>query len=316
MEAILFYGDQDETSRRQVRSVAAQYSHRIGPRKRKKSKLPKHTAGADRKRGQYKKIATATSDVKAAPSGSTQEQQPQTVVLDAHHQSSVAEKTEPEPDGTAIWDSQHQIRSWQLLQREETYYEAWASSSEAGSEAAHSPHTPQLGFIGSPSTSKSPDSPKSSYSRRLPAYTWTEYPRYAVDQACPASPRNGLGNATNTNRPAFELPDPTTCFSKHAMRNNGALVPPRSHPAGFLSGPQQSHAENLPLDHFPFRTPPHISGVPKTEATLSQPSTPPRLQILRCATEEKVAPKLHSSRWRSGNEHAVPKDYSRSEPPG
>ncbi|KAK4494489.1 hypothetical protein PRZ48_014787 [Zasmidium cellare] len=50
MENILFYGDRDDASRRQVRSAAAQHSHRIGPRKPKSSKKSRTGIGSPKKR--------------------------------------------------------------------------------------------------------------------------------------------------------------------------------------------------------------------------------------------------------------------------
>lgn len=50
MDCILFYGDRGEASRRQVRSAAAQHSHRIGPRKPKSSKKPRSEELLSKKR--------------------------------------------------------------------------------------------------------------------------------------------------------------------------------------------------------------------------------------------------------------------------
>ncbi|KAK4617506.1 hypothetical protein CLAFUW4_12618 [Fulvia fulva] len=63
MDSILFYGDRDEATRRQVRSAAASHSHRIGPRKAKASKKPKaeeHTQSGRRRKLESCSVTTST----------------------------------------------------------------------------------------------------------------------------------------------------------------------------------------------------------------------------------------------------------------
>lgn len=298
MEAILFYGDQDEATRRQVRSVAAQYSHRIGPRKRKK---PKQT-GQDRKHTHYKKLATAVFDGTPGSSTSPRDFQPQAVVLDSKHKSHDGAQVELDVIRT---DAPQQGQREQLLRREMSGPDAWASSSEVGSEPAHSPHTPRLGFARSAGAPQSPDSPQSAY-RRLPAYTWTEYPRYAVSQTGTASPQNA--SATAANRIAYELPNPAACNGGFGVGlcHPGQQNPPRSQPVDILLRPQHFQDGSIHSDNSLSRTPQQISvdghelltEVPSP----SQHALQPRLQILRCVTEEKVAPSGDLSRWREANE--------------
>ncbi|KJY00656.1 hypothetical protein TI39_contig320g00014 [Zymoseptoria brevis] len=93
MEAILFYGDgghRDEATRRQVRSVAAQYSHRIGPRKRKAAVKPptkfeeqqlQQQLQQQQQDDKYKKIASvppAAGDASGSRAGAAGPSQPPT----------------------------------------------------------------------------------------------------------------------------------------------------------------------------------------------------------------------------------------------
>lgn len=284
MEAILFYGDQDEATRRQVRSVAAQYSHRIGPRKRKKSRLQKQTE-QDPKRDRYsKKLEIAVSDGDAALSGS----------LQGHRTGVVNRRKTPESDVKATAQGHQDGQRTHLLRRETSGdTEPYASSSDVGSEPVHSPHTPQLGYVRNEGASLSPGSPQSGY-MRLPEYTWTEYPRYAANQIGSASHNLAPTSATAANRPTIELPNPVAC---HGGRNNALPSPPRSTPIDMPVKPLHS-------DQFLHRANVDERNIPR-EAKFGPVSAEPRLKIMRCATDETKALNDDASRWRSGFEHVT-----------
>lgn len=292
MDTILFYGDQDEATRRQVRSVAAQYSHRIGPRKRKKSKILKQS-GPETKRGHYKKL-TDTSDVSASSSNPQQQHQFQKPAQGSHPQLVDAQAGW---NANAMLEAQHRSQRDYYLRREHSGSETCPSSSEVGSEPAYSPHTPQMEFVRRNAASLSPHHPHMP-SRRLPAYTWTEYPRYA-NRTGPASPPKFSASDTAAKRLALELPDPKAITA-------GLPTPPRSHPMDMQPRPQPTPMESVSSDHMPsLKLEPQISGderaMSKEETAHIQPSAPPPLQISRCATEVKESPTSgDQSRWRSG----------------
>lgn len=310
MEAILFYGDQDEATRRQVRSVAAQYSHRIGPRKRKKSKAPKPTEIIESKRGHYKKLAATASDVAATSSGSKRGQRRPNAVT-SNQQNVPRVLVHPKPgSGQPIQSQQHGHKE-HLLGTETSDPETCASSSEIGSEPAHSPHTPQFGFLPSIATAPSPDKPVSPY-RRLPAYTWTEYPRYAVAQVGFTTPSHALPVAPG-NRLAYELPDPTACLGGYSKQN-----PPRSHPVDLPPSPRQLCADSLRVNQ-PLPQPLHHSrthGVTNDAVPFAQLTAQPPLQVLRCAQGENIAGNGEESRWRSGSEYHAAENLRRMNTPG
>lgn len=304
MEAILFYGDQDEATRRQVRSVAAQYSHRIGPRKRKKSRLPKQTGVIESKRGHYKKLAATAPEVDAT-SSKVNQGQTRFKVLDPQSTAHGDLQSIPEQQGGRA----------QSLRRELSDTETCAASSEVGSEPTHSPHTPQLGFPPAQGVTHSPDRIQSTC-RMLPAYTWTEYPRYAVAQLGSPTSSYALSSVAPANRLAFELPNPTTCLGGPGHTNNAKQTAPTSHPMETPMGTLQPHAQSLHADQFlsTQRTP--LPNVTREASSSDKGSTRPPLHILRCATEEDAALGDDTSRWRSGSEYFSAEESSPLHSPG
>lgn len=167
MDNVLFYGERDEATRRQVRSAAAAHSHRIGPRKPKAAlKQPKDTASTTTTKRRSAQQQKPRSDLSSPPATSI----PQDAKVQDPHRASAS-----------VGASAGVLRPQQAIANNRHVQPAGMAGlnlhSHAQSPPRSSPDQPYVSGVVSPSSrpTSSPD-----LSQRLPQYSWTEYPRYAL----------------------------------------------------------------------------------------------------------------------------------------
>lgn len=217
MDSILFYGDRGDASRRQVRSAAAQHSHRIGPRKPKTSKRPRSEAPLPRKRPLKANniIAFTPADIEART-----KQRPAAASssppISANATASTPSTSQSTPTSNAVTphqetESRRQQRTqlrWKQVQGIEQGQQGPQLLQQPASEVPNNPGpsspsrqpppsaqaslpprgAPPLVIERLPPASESTGShsrqssaaSSASPSTRLPQYSWTEYPRYGL----------------------------------------------------------------------------------------------------------------------------------------
>ena len=167
MDNVLFYGERDEHTRRQVRSAAAAHSHRIGPRKPK-------TAGKQ-SNGTSKGETTTTRRRTAPKEGSKSDSVTGTTV-------SSTEETvfRSMPPMTAPVEHPMRQQGWHQVQIAGISGQSHVRPHSA-SQSQTPPEQSKAGIVSLGLRDNSPaHQSTSSETQRLPAYSWTEYPRYGL----------------------------------------------------------------------------------------------------------------------------------------
>ncbi|KAM3424118.1 hypothetical protein BST61_g11336 [Cercospora zeina] len=220
MDNVLFYGERDEATRRQVRSAAAAHSHRIGPRKPKAALKPPSTTTT---------AATTTS----AKRRSTQHKPPKSDVPSSPPPPT-AKPQHPHRAGASVGASAGVLRPQQQPLAATTAH-VQAPGIAAHPHSSPPPTSPDQPYAAGLVSSLSPARPTSSpdLAQRLPQYSWTEYPRYAWS-SCRLQSLDMLADAASTTREAeANLPD-----LRHFERSPDGrpILPPLSgmqqHPSG------------------------------------------------------------------------------------
>lgn len=254
MDAILFYGERDEATRRQVRSAAASHSHRIGPRKPKAVKQTRPSPSQTRKKNLKSNgspigaPATMASINSMTPMvfkhTSTPGYPPVNARNDARRlpnaspssQSSSSEFTSLSPsmglDSTdrdielkrhaahARWEQMQGVQPTKVIQPTFGSSQSPTSTPSGSKSSQLATHVPapvpspwSNGKTERPSSETSmsssqtgPSSPSSS--ARLPQYSWTEYPRYGINQVSGSSQSPQQNAIAGKERHRFELPPP------------------------------------------------------------------------------------------------------------
>ncbi|KAF2208913.1 hypothetical protein CERZMDRAFT_100902 [Cercospora zeae-maydis SCOH1-5] len=243
MDNVLFYGERDEATRRQVRSAAAAHSHRIGPRKPKAAlKPPSSTATTTTTTTAATATATATST--AAKRRSTQLNK---LKLDRSSPPSTAVPHEAKPHhphraAASVGASAGALRPQHVLAHTASHVPpAGIAGLTRHPHSSPPPSSPDQPHVTGVLSSLSPTRPTSSpdLSQRLPQYSWTEYPRYALS-SCRLQSLDTLADVVSTAREAEpNLPD-LRHFEKSA--DGRPILPPLS------------AIQHLPSGHRPSST--------------------------------------------------------------
>ncbi|KAF2165893.1 hypothetical protein M409DRAFT_55266 [Zasmidium cellare ATCC 36951] len=282
MDSILFYGDRGEASRRQVRSAAAQHSHRIGPRKPKSSKKTKtDTASTTKKRplkaNNFVSHGPADLEKRAAkgrPStsangsfSSSSSTPPSATAAVATNQGALSSPASTPSHEHNDAKRQHSFRFKEGRGDERPRMPQPSSSSDAPTPSystgpaptqAQAPLPPPLVIERIPQavTSTASHSRQSSGastvspSTRLPQYSWTEYPRYGLSHTAFQSSLQTLAQA------AVESSDQR--FSPVPSR--GGSVPESSPSTTPLSGPELARSRAVLAAGRASETPPSVRG--------------------------------------------------------
>ncbi|USW56997.1 hypothetical protein Slin15195_G103160 [Septoria linicola] len=177
MDNVLFYGERDEQTRRQVRSAAAAHSHRIGPRKPKATLRQSASTGSSSSKDTPPKRRTAQQKpaVKQEPASSTVSS-PQNVNVQEVYRT--VPSVPPQFRDLPVEQSGlTQMTGFQGQPQSTGPIHLYPQHLPAGAL-----EQPRNGLVSPGLRSMSPAGPTSSpdSTQRLPQYSWTEYPRYGL----------------------------------------------------------------------------------------------------------------------------------------
>ncbi|EME78513.1 uncharacterized protein MYCFIDRAFT_212405 [Pseudocercospora fijiensis CIRAD86] len=233
MDNVLFYGQGDEASRRQVRSAAAQYSHRVGPRKPKKSlrENGREGGGGVRRRTAHQKTASTASSSTSSPddAGDAGDAPPaQSATASVAPSVPTACRAEAAA-GDAAFAMANQGHDEGIQTRGGQARNA-ISSSQSFHPSYGRPPSPQSRYCAPYQRSGQSAYPD----RRLPQYSWTEYPRYGLSSGQPqslqmlaqlASASQQYAGRTTVDRPQLPPPHSSRSLFLHSRacrRSDGA----------------------------------------------------------------------------------------------
>lgn len=309
MDAILFYGERDEATRRQVRSAAASHSHRIGPRKPKAVKQARSSPNQTKKKnlrsngsptGAPATMASINSmnpmifkhtSTPGYPPISARNDARKPLDASPSSQSTSSEPTSLSPSmGLDGADRDNELKRhaaharWEQLQggHQMKAFQPTISPSQSATSTPMDSRSSQLpthapapvpspwsnGKMERPSSetsmSSSQPSPSSpSSSARLPQYSWTEYPRYGINQLSGSMQSPESNARVGKERHRFELPPPPSSVPLpqeiSGFRHYGAepSITPRSD-AGWHATSRADPAESTRHSkHLPSIDSPH-----------------------------------------------------------
>ncbi|KAF7196600.1 hypothetical protein HII31_01970 [Pseudocercospora fuligena] len=179
MDNVLFYGQGDDASRRQVRSAAAQHSHRVGPRKPKKSLRENGKEGVPvKRRTSHQKTASTASSSTGSPDDAGEATFAQSTKSPIARSVPTAYRGEGAACSPA---SSFGKEGYEGIQKRCEQSRSSMSSSQSLDRSCGLSQSPESRYCAA-----YPGPGQEAY-RRLPQYSWTEYPRYGLSSGQPQS---------------------------------------------------------------------------------------------------------------------------------
>lgn len=265
----MFYGDRGDASRKQVRSAAAQHSHRIGPRKPKASKRPRNdtppsttrplkantiislgpadieSRAARNKPHSSSRPSSANARAAFAPTPPTPTKL--ATSSNASTPSHRDEETKRRQAPHLRWKQVRGVRAIQQGQHPQPTSEVPYSNSPVAPtpQSIQAPSTASTGKSLRESSATSSVSP----STRLPQYSWTEYPRYGMSFSGLQTSLQMLAQVAVAEQEASDqTPTPTSAVPSTGSASSPALLVPgfRQYATGSEPKATESHEPTEP----------------------------------------------------------------------
>ncbi|KXS97419.1 hypothetical protein AC578_8835 [Pseudocercospora eumusae] len=214
MDNVLFYGQGDDASRRQVRSAATQHSHRVGPRKPKKGS-GKESVAVKKRTAHQKSVSTASSSTDSP---------------DDAGEATFAHPTArplPTASASAYRGEGAAGRRKSSIGPKEGHDERGTKGISSSSQSLH--RSPALRPV---------PAQGSSY-QRLPQYSWTEYPRYGLSSGQPQSLKILAQVASGSQQ-----------YAGRTTVDRPQLPPPHSSRSLFVQSPTSDSADVVKQEQF------------------------------------------------------------------